>query len=517
MSDAGRHPTRLLVSSRNFGRRGRREASNPRISPPKYGRDRDGCRPVAAGGRRPRDDVTTQPKTRPVKLASNQEREMGDAVEARMNVAALRRVDPYARDIVDSSAHVALYAFGEQEWAKTGIEGALFVYRRSGPPNHSLLVMNRLHTENLIEPVTAGLELQLQEPFLLYRNAHRRIFGLWFYDRDECARIANKIENLLREADPDESRAPVAQVDNSAPPQDAPVDIFTMLSKAQNDYNSKAKPAKATPRAPDIASQSVMDFFAKAGGTAKSQQPATTNLFGVACPRPPVTDEGAPMILQRLMSNPVHSVEHIEKQQRSVTPKGEQKKAEAKRKSKPDPGKVQNQKLSTSNSTGQQPRPDRQSNGQSLESELSFMTVSTPKRASPLANFLNQSRQKSAGSTGPSISSMPAAPTVPEPSEDVSCDARPPSTPLVSVQETPQKPALMPPTMFTSSAAKANVDRSTSDPAMTPIKSTGVDVRPEPLTRNQLLQALNYLIKNDADFMTKLHEAYVKSFSELVS
>lgn len=57
-----------------------------------------------------------------------------------------------------------------------------------------------------------------------------------------------------------------------------------------------------------------------------------------------------------------------------------------------------------------------------------------------------------------------------------------------------QKPALMPPTMFTT----------TSDcrPA------------PEPLTRNQLLQAFNYLLKHDTDFVNKLHEAYVKSFSE---
>jgi mRNA-decapping enzyme 1B len=41
-------------------------------------------------------------------------------------------------------------------------------------------------------------------------------------------------------------------------------------------------------------------------------------------------------------------------------------------------------------------------------------------------------------------------------------------------------------------------------------------VRPEPLTRNQLLQAFNYLVKNDPEFVNKLHEAYVKSFAEMV-
>jgi hypothetical protein len=34
----------------------------------------------------------------------------------------------------------------------------------------------------------------------------------------------------------------------------------------------------------------------------------------------------------------------------------------------------------------------------------------------------------------------------------------------------------------------------------------------EPLTKNQLVQALNYLIENDDDFMRKVHEAYIKSF-----
>lgn len=35
--------------------------------------------------------------------------------------------------------------------------------------------------------------------------------------------------------------------------------------------------------------------------------------------------------------------------------------------------------------------------------------------------------------------------------------------------------------------------------------------RLEPLTKNQLLQAFEYLLKNDPDFMVKIHEGYVKS------
>lgn len=39
----------------------------------------------------------------------------------------------------------------------------------------------------------------------------------------------------------------------------------------------------------------------------------------------------------------------------------------------------------------------------------------------------------------------------------------------------------------------------------------------EPLTKNQLLQALNYLIQNDEEFSSKIHEAYIKSFKTLSS
>lgn len=42
-------------------------------------------------------------------------------------------------------------------------------------------------------------------------------------------------------------------------------------------------------------------------------------------------------------------------------------------------------------------------------------------------------------------------------------------------------------------------------------------VAAEPLTKNQLLQALNYLIENDDEFMLKIHQAYIKSFKGLSS
>lgn len=40
----------------------------------------------------------------------------------RMNLAAIQKVDPYAKEILDSSSHVAYYTF-KDDWQKSDIEG----------------------------------------------------------------------------------------------------------------------------------------------------------------------------------------------------------------------------------------------------------------------------------------------------------------------------------------------------------------------------------------------------------
>lgn len=70
------------------------------------------------------------------------------------------------------------------------------------------------------------------------------------------------------------------------------------------------------------------------------------------------------------------------------------------------------------------------------------------------------------------------------------------------------KPTLITPAMFQAT----NVVEEKMVPA--PSQS---NVRPEPLTKNQLLQALDYLLQTDPEFIGKVHEAYVKSFNKIVS
>ncbi|XP_043943449.1 mRNA-decapping enzyme 1B isoform X4 [Protopterus annectens] len=126
---------------------------------------------------------------------------MAAGKELDMSLAALQRNDPYINSIIDVASQVALYTFSHRvgEWEKTDVEGTLFVYTRSASPRHGFTIMNRLNMDNRTEPITKDLDFQLQDPFLLYRNAKLSIYGIWFYDKEECQRIAELMKNLTQQ------------------------------------------------------------------------------------------------------------------------------------------------------------------------------------------------------------------------------------------------------------------------------------------------------------------------------
>ncbi|XP_040292630.1 mRNA-decapping enzyme 1B isoform X1 [Bufo bufo] len=161
-----------------------------------------------------------------------------------ISLAALRRHDPYIQGIVDVASQVALYTFSHKanEWEKTDVEGTLFVYTRSASPNHGFTIMNRLSIENRTEPITKDLEFQLQDPFLLYRNARFLIYGIWFYSKEECQRIAELMKNLTQQEQLKAQQSAIVGVSPMNIHSDGKeVDILQMLSKAKNEY-TKCKP-----------------------------------------------------------------------------------------------------------------------------------------------------------------------------------------------------------------------------------------------------------------------------------
>jgi hypothetical protein len=74
----------------------------------------------------------------------------------------------------------------------------------------------------------------------LYRNERSRIRGFWFYNTSECLRIGELIGRLVKEC---EAKVSGQQNLNMMNPMlqkqpNANVDIFTLLSKAQEDFNN---------------------------------------------------------------------------------------------------------------------------------------------------------------------------------------------------------------------------------------------------------------------------------------
>uniref|UniRef100_A0A8B9FQF8 5'-(N(7)-methylguanosine 5'-triphospho)-[mRNA] hydrolase n=1 Tax=Amazona collaria TaxID=241587 RepID=A0A8B9FQF8_9PSIT len=162
-------------------------------------------------------------------------------VGQQISLAALQQHDPYITSIADVTGQVALYSFSPKanEWEKTNIEGTLFVYKRSASPYHGFTIVNRLNMHNLVEPVNKDLEFQLHEPFLLYRNANLSIYSIWFYDKNDCHRIAKLMAKVVQQ---EAQRSQQVSQDRKSPTRtngcnrNKPIDILEMLSKAKDEY-----------------------------------------------------------------------------------------------------------------------------------------------------------------------------------------------------------------------------------------------------------------------------------------
>ncbi|KAM5231122.1 mRNA-decapping enzyme 1A isoform 1-T1 [Hipposideros larvatus] len=109
----------------------------------------------------------------------------------------------------------------------------------SASPYHGFTIVNRLNMHNLVEPVNKDLEFQLHEPFLLYRNASLSIYSIWFYDKNDCHRIAKLMAQVVEE---ETRRSQQAARDKQSPSQangcndHRPIDILEMLSRAKDEY-----------------------------------------------------------------------------------------------------------------------------------------------------------------------------------------------------------------------------------------------------------------------------------------
>lgn len=69
---------------------------------------------------------------------------------------------------------------------------------RSASPKHGFTIMNRLSMENRTEPITKDLDFQLQDPFLLYRNARCESFLLhWVVLQLKFGQVFKIVQRML--------------------------------------------------------------------------------------------------------------------------------------------------------------------------------------------------------------------------------------------------------------------------------------------------------------------------------
>lgn len=124
------------------------------------------------------------------------------------NLRVLQRIDSDIVDLAITATHVVLYEFNNarQRWEKKNVEGWLALTKRSVAPRFKLVVLNRSSTENLEVPITSTFQLQVKEPYMIFRDsrasaaggADERIRGIWFHDGKERDQVASYLEQVVK-------------------------------------------------------------------------------------------------------------------------------------------------------------------------------------------------------------------------------------------------------------------------------------------------------------------------------
>lgn len=243
------------------------------------------------------------------------------------------------------------------------ILGSFFVYSRVAEPFNSIFINNRLNTNSLVEPITSSIELQSQPPFLLYRNQKSVISGFWFYCRDDCTIIHALLSELIKKCSTtnniikpvnhqQQQQHTVAALQQQQQPmmsqrngseENRDVDIFSMLSRAQEEFNNNTSNISSHSGGPPAVANNLSQQFAGIQITqhqpvAKSlsvnavgdiTSPNVVNFFAAAHQQPvsnkqPIIEGPKPFIPKNPIIQPVQTVDEIEKQHRvlSTSPQG---------------------------------------------------------------------------------------------------------------------------------------------------------------------------------------------------
>ncbi|XP_052461238.1 mRNA-decapping enzyme 1A-like isoform X3 [Carassius gibelio] len=388
-----------------------------------------------------------------------------------MSLAALQQHDPYIVKLLDVAGQVALYTFNSKvnEWEKTEIEGTLFVYARSASPHHGFTIMNRLSTENLVEPINKELDLQLQDPFLLYRNNSLGIYSIWFYDQADCQRIAQLMLQIVKQ---EASRAsphtgPSGRTNGCV--QSRPTDILELLSKAKDEYQRSGR---------SVVKQITVEELFGSSLPKEASQSTSSSVGESMCA--PVSHSVEPLLAPRLSTDPGPALV-------SLFQGGTR-----------DPRPAASDTEETGIGRGSAgPLPPTEGHGMPgfmpgpLVTPQSFRE-SACKVSGPFigkAEFSAQSKEAHAFTQSSTlVKPIPAGPAV----------------------QGEESSLLLSPSVFQHSVINTAEPLKISAPPMPPT----ADLPSSLYSRSQLKDTLIHLIKNDAHFLSAIHEAYIQSLSK---
>ncbi|GAX73372.1 hypothetical protein CEUSTIGMA_g825.t1 [Chlamydomonas eustigma] len=114
------------------------------------------------------------------------------------DLQTLRLVDPDVDEVLETAAHVCLYHMHvtTQQWVRKNVEGSLFLLKRRREPRFQMMVLNRLSTDNYVETVHAGLDFEVNAPYLMYTHGNSEIHGIWFYEQQDLDRLSALLDRV---------------------------------------------------------------------------------------------------------------------------------------------------------------------------------------------------------------------------------------------------------------------------------------------------------------------------------
>ncbi|KAF9149925.1 hypothetical protein BG015_008265 [Linnemannia schmuckeri] len=254
---------------------------------------------------------------------------MNKSARKAVNLSVLQRHDPHISDILDSSSYVVVYKFDEdsQAWTKKGVEGTMFVFRRSTLPSYGFFIMNRLGIDNMMADLTADMALQLTSDYIIYRDEHD-IHGIWVYEPADRDRIGEKLMECCKKAKDDGSHltngstgkaSPSASSDHSSVPRtheqpsvpSAPTDVTATsdpLSRMLSEAMSRARVSESSgvPSTPQSAQRQLAEANS-AHAHASTPIMSAQGIISSSRSRSSLSQQGSPNLRRDTTSPPAPS------------------------------------------------------------------------------------------------------------------------------------------------------------------------------------------------------------------